>query len=97
MANVVQTNPREAGRPGELLEPCGEPLRVDWPAVRPREHEAGVLPAWPHGQALLGLAGAVLAQGRHRGQVESQRPPAFGRLRFRDMNLVVHDDAGPPR
>jgi hypothetical protein len=46
---------------------------MDWSAVRPGEHEAGVLPTRPYGQALLGLAGAVLIQGRHRGRVEGQR------------------------
>src|SRR5512133_3270671 len=51
----------------------------------------------PHGQALLRLAGAVLAQGRHRGRVEGQRAPALGRLRLRDVDLVVHDHPGPAR
>jgi hypothetical protein len=52
VANIVQPDPREAGRPGELLEPRRKPLRVDGTAVRPGEHEAGVLPARPHGQSL---------------------------------------------
>jgi hypothetical protein len=97
VAHVVQPDPRETGRQGELLEPYGDPLWVDGSAVRPGEHEAGVLPARPHGQALFGLAGAVLAQGRHRGRIEGQRPAALGRLGLRDVDLVVDHDPGPPR
>ena len=51
----------EAGRPGELLEPCGEPLRVDGTAVRPGEHEARVLPSWSDRQPPFELLGPVLA------------------------------------
>jgi len=64
--DVVQPDPRKAGRPGELLEPRREPLRVDGPAGRPGEHQAGLAPARPHGEALLGLAGTVLSEARHR-------------------------------
>jgi hypothetical protein len=47
VAHVVQPDLREAGRPGMLLEPPGEPLGVDGAAVRPGEHRAGVLPLGP--------------------------------------------------
>ena len=97
VTHVVQSDARPAGRPGELLEPLGEPLGVQRPAVRPGEHKTRVTPPRPHGKALLGLTGTVLAQGRHRSRVEGQGPPTLGRLGLRDMDLIVHDDAGPAR
>jgi hypothetical protein len=60
VANIVEPDLREAGRPGVLLEPSGEALRMDGSAVRPGEHEARVLPSWADRQPLLELPGPVL-------------------------------------
>jgi hypothetical protein len=97
VAHIMQPDLRQAGRPGVLLKPPGEPLRMDRAALRPGEHKARVLPARPDRQPLLELPGAVLAQRCNRGRVQRQRPAALGGLWLGDDHLVVDDHPRPSR
>jgi hypothetical protein len=82
VADIMQPNLRESGSAGVLLEPPGEPLGVQWPAVGPGEHQPGVLPTWADRQPLLELPAPVLAEGGHGGRVESDRAVVLGGLWF---------------
>jgi hypothetical protein len=64
--------------------------------VRASEHQVGVVMAATNRQLLLGLASAVGTQRRHRHRVQGKRAAALGRLRLRDLHLVVHQDSGSP-
>jgi len=64
--------------------------------VRAGEHQVGASIAATNRQLLLGLANAMGAQRRLRHRVQGKRAAALGRLRLRDLHLVVHHDPGPP-
>jgi hypothetical protein len=91
VSDVVEPDLGEAGRPGVLLEPSGEALRMDGLAIWPGEHQAGVLPARADCQPLLELPGAVLVERGDRRRIKRQRPAALGGLRLGDDNFVIDD------
>jgi hypothetical protein len=97
VADIMQPNLRESGSAGVLLEPLGEPLGVQWPAVGPGEHQPGVLPTWADRQPLLELPAPVLAECGNGGRVESDRAVVLGGLWFADKDLVVDDHPRAPR
>jgi hypothetical protein len=89
----MQTDGGQPGGADVLPEPVGEPLGMDRRAVWMGEDQPGILVGWANCCAIGRLARLVLAQGGHRHRVESNRPPAPGCLRLRDVNGVVGNHA----
>ncbi|MDQ3145590.1 MAG: hypothetical protein M3R01_01440, partial [Actinomycetota bacterium] len=64
---------------------------MDGATVDDGEHQARVLPARPHGQALLELASPVSAERCHRRRVDGDASATLNRLRLGEGHHVVDD------
>ena len=90
----MQADPRQPSRPGVLLEPVSDVLRVERATVGPGEHIAVVAVASSDRLAVLGLELALGVQGRKRDGVEGEAASAPLSLGCRIVDLVVDDHPG---
>jgi hypothetical protein len=75
VAHIVQANPGQPGGLSVLLEPVGDVVGVQRPAVGPGEHIAVVAVALADQLAVLGLARVVGLQRLQGDRIEGQAAP----------------------